>query len=88
MDPRPPFPLRVALRTGETRCPMRQGIIAIGACVSLQQERPGRCLELGCHHLGHRTEFENELKRSRGEEAPRDKIPKIPGKRPWRVIAS
>lgn len=79
-------PLEEAIRTGEVRCPIRQGVIAIGSCLTLSVGRSDRCNELRCGYWLFRSDFESELdKAMEPVRKPRRKTKtnKQPGKRPW-----
>ncbi len=74
------FPLKHVLLTGEVRCPLKSGIIALEACVAIQENGNARCCALACEHVKHKLYFIDEGKRARGEIV---KPRKQPAKRRW-----
>lgn len=88
----PLTPLEQAVLTGELFCPIRQGIVAMEACVNLQLERGARCMDLGCGFFHYRQTFDRELRKARGEKTAKKEPAKrnpvgrprrVPGRRPW-----
>ena len=80
-----------ALLTGEVSCPIRQGILAMEACCTLQLERAERCAALGCGFVHYRATFALELRKARGEKGekspavrnPPGRPKRVPGRRAW-----
>jgi hypothetical protein len=76
-------------------CPIREGVIAIGACVVLQAQRRTRCIELSCGYRESCEEFAIELervtapsrrpnkKKSRKKSKKKRRGGRSPGRKPW-----
>ena len=78
-------PCERALHEGEVRCPIKQGTIAVGMCVTYQAVRDAeRCFSERCHHTLNRAAFEAELRKIQVAEQDVVQIRrKAPGKRQW-----